>query len=175
MAEDQRFASQRADVLLFESTPLEEDITVAGDVIPSVWFSTTSTDVDLVVKLIDVLPYDTPDNDPNPGNIKMGGYQMPVRMDIMRCKYLNGLDKPKALVPGKITKAEFAMGDVNHTFKKSHRIMVQIQSSWFPLFDRNPQTFCDIYNAAQKDFQDATVRIYTSPEYPSLLKLRIKQ
>jgi predicted acyl esterase len=125
------------------------------------------------VKLIDVFPDNTPDNTPNPAEIKMGGFQMLVRGEPFRAKYRNSFSKPEPLVPGKVTKIEFDMPDAYHTFKKGHRLMVQVQSSWFPLVDRNPQKFVDIYRATENDFQKATQRVYRSPVYSSHVKLRV--
>lgn len=163
MTDDQRFASRRTDVLSYETDILAMDVTVAGPVIADLMTSISTTDADFVVKLIDVFP----DNFKYPadymGNDKdypMGGYQMLVRGEIMRGKFRNSFEKPEAFVPGKITEVKWALPDVAHTFKKGHRIMIQVQSSWFPLVDRNPQKFLDIYKANDSDFQKSTIRVF---------------
>jgi len=162
MVDDQRFASRRADVLVYQTDVLDNDLTVAGPLTASLVVSTTGTDSDFVVKVIDVYPDSAPDNVPNPTGMKMGGYQMLVRGEPMRARFRNGYDKPEAMVPNKMEKIEFVMPDINHTFLKGHRMMVQIQSTWFPLVDRNPQKFVNIYTAKESDFQKATQHIYHS-------------
>ncbi|HLF83267.1 MAG TPA: CocE/NonD family hydrolase [Blastocatellia bacterium] len=162
MVDDQRFAARRPDVLVYQTNVLTEDMTVAGPLTASLSVSTSGTDSDFVVKLIDVYPDDAPDNQPNPSGMKMGGYQMLVRGEPMRARFRSGFEKPEAMMPNKIEKIEYAMPDVNHTFIKGHRIMVQIQSSWFPLVDRNPQKFVNIYTAKESDFQKATQHVYHS-------------
>ncbi|HYH01071.1 MAG TPA: CocE/NonD family hydrolase [Terriglobales bacterium] len=161
MTADQRLQGRRPDVLTYQTEPLEEDVTLAGPVKPSLFVSTTGTDSDFVVKLIDVYPDDAPDYEPNPANIKMGGYQQLVRGEPMRGRFRNSFEKPEPFEPGKATKVEFVMPDVNHTFRRGHRIMVQVQSTWFPLVDINPQKFVEnIYLAKPTDFQKATQRLY---------------
>ncbi|MES2416733.1 MAG: CocE/NonD family hydrolase [Bacteroidota bacterium] len=160
MIDDQRFAARRPDVKTYQTAILTEDITLTGPVLANLVVSTTGTDADYVVKLIDVYPEDFPNPVPNPKNLIMGGYQMLVRGEIMRGKYRNSFENPEAFVPGAITKVSYPLPDVAHTFKKGHRIMIQIQNSWFPLADRNPQKFMDIYQAEPKDFQKATHKIY---------------
>ena len=166
MTDDQRFASRRPDVLTFQMEELKDDITLAGPVIADLATSISTTDADFVVKLIDVFPdsfrYDTPhpSGDAAKGLYPMGGYQMLVRGEIMRGKFRNSFEKPVPFVPGQLTHVKFEMPDVAHTFKKGHRIMIQIQSSWFPLADRNPQQFMNIYKADESDFKKATIRIY---------------
>jgi putative CocE/NonD family hydrolase len=169
MLADQRFAASRTDVLTYRSDVLDRDVTIAGPVTPSLFVSTSGTDSDWVVKLIDVYPNDYPDNEPNPAGVRMGGYQQLVRGEPMRGKFRNSFEKPEPFEPGKVTKVEFAMPDVLHTFRRGHRIMVQVQSSWFPLVDRNPQKFVDIYGAAAADFQKATERVYHSRDAASAL------
>jgi uncharacterized protein len=171
MVADQRFASTRTDVLVYETEPLEGDVTVAGPLTPSLFVSTTGTDSDFVVKLIDVYPANFPNNEPNPAGVRMGGYQQLVRGEPMRGKFRNSFEKPEPFEPGKVSKVEFVMPDVLHTFRRGHRIMVQVQSSWFPLVDRNPQKFVDIYHAKPSDFQKATERVYRSKAAPSALKV----
>jgi hypothetical protein len=173
MIQDQRFASRRPDVLVYQTEPLARDITLAGPVTASLTVSTTGTDSDFVVKLIDVFPDNTPDPDPNPKRIRMGGYQMLVRGEPMRARFRNSWERPEALTPNQPTKVEFVMPDTSHTFRKGHRIMVQIQSSWFPLVDRNPQKFVNIYQARDSDFQKATQRVYRTGRTGSHLKLTV--
>ena len=175
MDEDQRFASKRNDVLVYETEPLDKDVTIAGPIDATLFVSTSGTDADWIVKLIDVFPDTAKDYSPNPCGVKMGGYQMMVRGDIMRGKYRNSYSKPEPFIPNKITKVSFRLQDILHTFKKGHKIMVQIQSSWFPLADLNPQKFENIYFAKDSDFQKATQRVYHSKDYPSGLKILILQ
>jgi putative CocE/NonD family hydrolase len=174
MIQDQRFASRRADVLVYQTAPLKDDLTLAGPVTASLFVSTSGTDSDFVVKLIDVFPDDAPD--PEPNNTKLvhwGGYQMMVRGEPMRARFRNSYERPEAMVPNRPTKLEFVMPDANHTFRKGHRIMVQIQSSWFPLVDRNPQKFVDINRARESDFQKATQRVYHAPRMRSSVRLMV--
>ncbi len=171
MNEDQRFAARRPDVLVFETRPLEKAVTLAGPLLADLFVSTTGTDADWVVKLIDVYPDTARDPDPNPTRVKMGGYQMLVRGDILRGKYRNNPEKPEPFVPGKVTEIKLPLQDVLHTFKKGHRIMIQIQSSWFPFFDVNPQTFTDIYHAKPDDFVKAVQRVWFSEQYPSKIEV----
>ncbi len=162
MVEDQRFASRRPDVLVYKTDVLDRDVTLAGPIKATLFVSTTGTDSDFIVKLIDVFPDTTADPDPNPTGVRMGGYQMLVRGEPMRAKFRNSFSTPEAMIPGKVTKVEFTLPDVNHAFLRGHRIMIQIQSSWFPLVDRNPQKFVDINRATEADFQKATQRVYRS-------------
>lgn len=167
MSEDQRFASSRPDVLVYETEPLKENVTLSGSLLADLFVSTTGTDADWVVKLIDVHPDDTRNPDPNPNNIELGNYQRLLRYEIMRGKFRNNYEYPEPFEPEKVTNVQIKLQDVNHTFLKGHKIMVQIQSSFFPFFDRNPQKFVDIYNATEEDFQKAFHRVYFSKEYPS--------
>ena len=173
MVEDQRFASSRTDVLVYQTEVLENDLTVAGPIVPSLFVSTTGTDADWVVKLIDVYPDSYPDNNPNPGQVRMGGYQQLVRGEPMRGKFRHSFEKPEPFEPGNVTKVEFVMPDSYHTFRAGHRVMVHIQSSWFPLVDRNPQKFLNIYQAREEDFQKATQHIYRSKSYPSSVRISV--
>ena len=164
MTDDQRFASRRTDVLTFQMDTLTQDVTLAGPVIANIVASLSTTDADFVVKLIDVFPDDFSYPQNTLGNNKdypMGGYQMLVRGEIMRGKFRNSFEKPEAFVPNQPTAVKFELPDVAHTFKKGHRIMIQIQSTWFPLVDRNPQKFMDIYKANDSDFQKSTIKIFT--------------
>ncbi|HZL26164.1 MAG TPA: CocE/NonD family hydrolase [Acidobacteriaceae bacterium] len=167
MDDDQRFAARRPDVLVYESEPLTEDVTVAGPVKPKLKIASTGTDSDFDVKLIDVYPEDFKSPEESQGKRVLGavpvfmqGYEQLVRGEPMRAKYRNSWEKPEPLVPGKQTEVNFTMQDVNHTFLKGHRIMVQVQSSWFPLTDRNPQVFEDIYKARPEDFKKATETVF---------------
>lgn len=169
MVSDQRFAAKRPDVLVYESEVLEEDLTISGPIRSLLQASTTGTDSDFVVKLIDVYPNDFPDPAPNPTGVKMGGYQQLVRGEPFRGKYRQSFEKPVPFTPGKFEAIDFAMPDVLHTFRRGHRVMIQIQSSWFPLVDRNPQKFLDIPNAKREDFIKATQRISRSRALPSRL------
>ena len=172
--QDQRFAATRPDVLVFESEPLETDVTAAGELFADLYVTTTGTDADFIVKLIDVYPGDAecalPEGD---CSVPMGGFQQMVRGEVMRAKFRNSFETPEPMEPGQITQVTFDMQDVAHTFKKGHKIMVQIQSTWFPMVDRNPQQFLDIYHASEDDYQKATHRVYFSPEHPSHLKLDV--
>lgn len=160
MAEDQRFAAQRPDVLVFETDSLTEDITITGKIMATLFASTTGTDADFIIKLIDVLPDTEKNPSPNPRNLQMAGFQRLVRAEVFRGKFRNSYETPAPFVPNKIEKISFALNEVAHTFLKGHRIMVQVQSSWFPLADRNPQKFMSIPEATEKDYQKATIRIY---------------
>lgn len=173
MVDDQRFAATRPDVLVYATEPLAEDVTIAGPITPSLFVSTTGTDADWVVKLIDVYSGDFPNPDPNPSGVQMGGYQQLVRGEVMRGKFRDSFEKPAPFEPGKMTKVEYVMPDVYHTFRRGHRIMVHVQSSWFPLVDRNPQTFMDIYHARPADFQKATQRLYRSTDAKSQLGIHL--
>lgn len=165
MTDDQRFASRRPDVLTFSTDVLEEDLTLGGPLVADLMVNIFTTDADFVVKLIDVFPdefkYDEAEfGKGNATAYPMGGYQMLVRGEIMRGRYRNSFSKPEAFTPGKITQVKYTIPDVAHTFKKGHKLMVQIQSSWFPLADRNPQKFVDIYTCNDSDFQKTTIKIY---------------
>jgi putative CocE/NonD family hydrolase len=173
MVEDQRFAASRPDVLVYESEVLKKDITIAGPIIADLFVSTTGTDADWIVKLIDVYPGDTPDNRPNPSGVRMGHFQMLVGADVFRGKYRNSFEKPAPFIPDEVTEIKYDLRDKCHTFKKGHRIMVQVQSTWFPVIDRNPQKFVDIYHAKESDFQKALHKVYRSSKYSSHIKLRI--
>ena len=170
MTDDQRFAARRPDVLVYETEPLTEDVTVVGPVRPKLKVASSGTDSDFVVKLIDVYPEDYPDPPSAEavlgkrilGNVPivMGGYEQLIRGEPMRAKFRDSWEKPAALVPGKMVSVNAEMPDVDHTFRTGHRIMVQVQSSWFPLVDRNPQTFVDIPFARPEDFVKATESVY---------------
>ncbi len=173
MIEDQRFADRRPDVLVFQTSPLSDSLTLAGPLKVRLFASVSTTDADFVVKVIDVWPDTSKDFRPNPCGIRMGGFQELIRGDIMRAKFRNDYSKPQPLVAGKITEIAMTMQDVYHTFLPGHRLMVQIQSSWFPLFDRNPQQFEDIYRAKDDDFKKAHIKIYFSQKHASHLILPV--
>ncbi|MEH0153851.1 CocE/NonD family hydrolase [Limibacter armeniacum] len=158
MASDQRFASKREDVLVFQTDILTEDVTLAGELLAKLTVSTTGTDADWVVKLIDVYPEDFTQEK---GKKDLGGYQQMVRSEIMRGRYRNSFSKPEPFTPEKRTEITLPLQDVLHTFKKGHRIMVQVQSTFFPLFDRNPQKYVEnIFDAEESDFIKATHKVY---------------
>jgi hypothetical protein len=169
MVDDQRFASERTDVLTYETDPLEEDVTIAGPISPKLKVASSSTDSDFDVKLIDVYPndYPNPGENGNPNKrvldappLFMGGYQQLLRGEPFRAKFRNSWEKPEPLVPEKMTEVDFTMPDLFHTFRRGHRIMVQVQSSWFPLTDRNPQIFTDIPFAPPAQFTKATEQVF---------------
>jgi putative CocE/NonD family hydrolase len=171
MIQDQRVASRRPDVLVYQSDELTGDVTIAGPIQARLFVSTSGTDSDWVVKLIDVYPDDFSNGDSNSSTVKFGGYQQLVRGDVMRGKFRNNLEKPEPFVPDQPASVNFTLSDVAHAFRTGHKIMVQIQSTWFPLIDRNPQKFVDIYSATDSDFQKATQRVYRSALMPSHLEV----
>jgi putative CocE/NonD family hydrolase len=166
MIEDQRFVADRPDVLTYATEPLDKDVTIVGPIVPSLQVSTSGTDSDWIVKLIDVHPQESESN-------QLKGYQQLVRGDVLRGKFRKSFEKPEPFVANEPTEVGFEMPDIYHTFRKGHRIMVQVQSTWFPLVDRNPQTFTDIYKAKESDFQKATQRVYRSKELPSQIKVKV--
>jgi putative CocE/NonD family hydrolase len=173
MIADQRFAATRPDVLTFVSEELEEDVIVAGPLSPRLHLSSTGTDGDFVVKVIDVYPDSTPNPDPNPRQFQLGGYQQLVRGEPFRAKFRNSFSKPEPLVPGQVFGLNFDLPDVCHTFRRGHRIMVQVQSSWFPLVDMNPQKFGDIPTIPARDWQKATQRLYHDASRASHLEVTV--
>src|SRR5258708_1411684 len=175
MVADQRFAAVRTDVLVYQTEALEEDVVIAGPLTASLQASTTGTDSDFVVKRVDVYPKEFPNPDPNPTGVQMGGYQQLIRGELMRGRFRNSYEKPEPFTPGKPEKVEYLLPDVYHNFRRGHRIMVQVQSSWFPLADRNPQKFVDIYNAKSTDFQKATQHVYRSRSAPSSVQVQVLQ
>jgi len=160
MAQDQRFGATRPDAVTYTGETLTADLTIAGPVSPTLFVSTTGTDGDWVVKLIDVHP---------------DGFQELVRGDVVRAKFRKSLTKPEPMVPGQVTQIDFVMPDVFHTFRRGHRMLVQVQGSWFPLVDRNPQTFVDIYKAKASDFRPASQRVYRTPAQSSRIAFRVLQ
>lgn len=173
MAEDQRFAARRPDVLVYRSPVLEQDVTIAGPLTADLWFSTTGSAADVVVKLIDEYP-----GRPVPGSAKsedafQSGRQQLVRGQVMRTRFRDGFEHPKPMVPNQAENIQFELHDVLHTFKRGHRIMIQIQSSWFPFVDRNPQKYvANIFEANEEDFIFATHTVYRSPEKPSCIRFQ---
>ncbi len=173
MIEDQRFASQRPDVLTYQTEVLTEDVTALGPVIANLFVKLSTTDADFVVKVIDVFPDDFKEY--NSEDVPMGGYQMLVRGEIFRGRYRKSFASPEAFKPGKVEQVRYNLPDIAHTFKKGHRIMVQIQSSWFPLFDRNPQQMLDIYRCKKEDFIPCNIQILHSKDFPTSISLFVKQ
>jgi uncharacterized protein len=173
MTDDQRFASRRPDVMVYKTDILQDDITLTGPITADLFVSTSGTDADYIVKLIDVLPPDTKADISTDVEVPLGGYQMLVRGEVFRGKYRNSFEKPEPFTPGKVTEVKYEIPDIAHTFKKGHRIMIQIQNSWFPLVDRNPQKFVDIYKCSDSDFQKATQRIYHDTENASHVKVTV--
>jgi hypothetical protein len=173
MVEDQRFAWTRPDVLTYQTEPLDSDVTIAGPVQVELYGSTSGTDCDWIVKLIDVFPGNTPDPQPNPRGVRMGGFQMMLVSDVMRAKFRNSFEKPEPMKPNQVTRIAFELSDKLHRFLKGHKIMVQIQSTWFPLVDRNPGTFVDIYKTTPSTFRKTTQRVYRSAKYSTHLKLNV--
>lgn len=162
LVEDQRFVDDRADVLSWESAPLAEDLTIAGEITAHLFASTTGSDADWIVKLIDVYPENFPEN------WNLAGYQLMVSNEVFRGRYRTSFEKPSPIEPNKVLEYTWSLHTQNYTFKKDHRIMVQVQSTWFPIIDRNPQTFVpNIFQAAAGAFKAATHRVYRSTEYPS--------
>ena len=179
MTEDQRFASRRPDVLTYQTEPLTAPITLAGPLTAELWVSTSESDADWIVKLIDVLPDDTPlpveeDRNAWPKRKPLGGYQMMVRSEVIRGRFRNSHSLPEPFTPNQPTLVKLPLQDVLHTFKPGHRIMIQIQSTWFPLVDRNPQRYVpNIFEASLADFVKATHRVYRSSQYPTRLEVRV--
>lgn len=175
MTEDQRFASWRPDVLVYRSEPLTEAVTVAGNMSAHIWLATTGTDADVVVKVIDELPGRMPGHKQRPkGQRDLGGTQQLVRGEVMRGRFRRSYEAPEAFVPNEPSLVRFELHDVLHTFKRGHRIMIQVQSSWFPFIDRNPQTYVEsIFNAKPEDFQTQTHRVYRGDKTSSRIEFRI--
>jgi putative CocE/NonD family hydrolase len=162
LLEDQRFVEDRNDVLSWETEPLREDVTVAGEIVANLFVSTTGTDSDWIVKLIDVYP------EQMPGNWKLAGWELMVSNEVFRARYRNGFDRPVPMVAGQVTPITFSLHTQDYCFRKGHRIMVQVQSTWFPLIDRNPQTFVrNIFEAQASDFRPATQRVYRTAAHAS--------
>lgn len=169
LVQDQRFLADRKDVLSWRTASLDHDLTIEGDVVAHIFAATTGTDMDLVVKLIDEYP------DSMPRDPKMAGYQLMIVSEIFRGRYRQSFEEPTPIVPGSINEYAIDLHSNNYVFKKGHRLMVQVQSTWFPLYDRNPQTFVDnIFTAKPLDFVKTNQMIYQSPQYPSRLTLPVQ-
>jgi hypothetical protein len=162
MSEDQRFAGRRTDVLVYQTDVLQDDVTLGGEIMAHLKVATTGSDADWVVKLIDVYPPNEPNNPYMPNkNIILSNYWQMVRSEVMPARFRDGFEKPEAMVPNQKTDINFHLQDVLHTFKKGHRIMIQVQSTWFPLIARNPQKFVDNpYKADESDYIKATHTVY---------------
>lgn len=171
MTADQRFASRRPDVVTYQTAPLDADVHLAGPIEASLWVSVTGTDADFVVKVVDVYPHDYPEPEGKPGAPRMAGYQQLVRAEVLRGKFRESLASPKPFTPGEPTLVKVTLPDVAHAFRRGHRMMIQVQSSWFPLVDRNPQTFCDIYAAKPADFKVATHTLHRAPGRASSVRV----
>ncbi|MCG8456491.1 MAG: CocE/NonD family hydrolase [Holophagales bacterium] len=174
MTEDQRFAAWRPDVLVYSTEVLEADVTFAGPITADLWVSTTGRDSDFVVKVIDVLPPEHPQAEDDRSKRDLGARQELVRGEVFRGRFRNSYEEPEPFVPGEPTRVTFTLHDVLHTFQRGHRIMVQIQSSWFPLVDRNPQSWVEnIFEAEEEDFVKVENTIHRSPDHPSSIEVGI--
>ena len=178
MTDDQRFATSRPDVLSYQTPILDTDVTIVGPITADLFVSLSTADADFIVKIIDVFPddfkyIDSINGRGNGKNYIMSGYQMLVRGEVMRGRYRNSFTHPAPFTPGEITEVKYKLPDIAHCFKKGHRIMVQMQSTWFPLVDRNPQQFVNIYKAKPEDFIKTKVYIYHDQEHPSHIVLPI--
>jgi putative CocE/NonD family hydrolase len=174
MTDDQRFASRRPDVLTYRTTPLTEPLTLSGPLLADLWVSTSQTDADWIVKLIDVFPPDAEDHAFTRPGKHMSNYHMLVRSEVIRGRFREDPSHPKPFVSDEPTQIRLPLQDVLHTFRPGHRMMIQIQSTWFPLVDRNPQKYVDnIFLAEEGDFTAATHRVFHSPEHPSKIEFRI--
>jgi len=168
LVQNQKFLEGRNDLLTWQTGVLDNDLTIDGEVFAHLFAATTGSDSDWVVKLIDVYP------DNNTDNPKMNGYQLMIVDEIFRGRYLRGFNKPQPITPNEVNEYIIDLRANNHTFKKGHRVMVQVQSTWFPLYDRNPQKFVEnIFLARPEDYQSATQRIYESAKYPSRIALPV--
>jgi putative CocE/NonD family hydrolase len=160
--------------MVYQTGILEEDLTLVGPLVADLWVSTSGTDSDWVVKLVDVFPPDARDHAGLPRGVPMGGYQMMVRSEVIRGRFRNSHEVPEPFVPDQPTRVRLALQDVLHTFQAGHRVMIQLQSSWFPLVDRNPQTFVEnIYLAQEDDFVSAAQRLYRSEAHPSKVEVMV--
>jgi putative CocE/NonD family hydrolase len=168
LVQDQRFVDNRSDVLTWQTDTLAEDVTLAGQVTAKLFASTTGTDSDWVAKLIDVYP------EKDEQNWKLSGFELMIADEIFRGRFRKSFEKPEAITPGEVTPFTIDLHTANHVFKKGHRIMVQVQSSWFPLYDRNPQKFVpNIFEAKESDYQKATQHIYRSSKFPSSMEVSV--
>jgi len=174
LTDDQRFAARRPDVLVFQTEVLEDDLTLCGPIGANLWVSTTGTASDFVVKVIDVNPGRIPGRDKKAKGPDRGGQQTLVRADVIRGRFRDSYETPKPFVPGEVTKVAFELQDVLHTFKRGHRLMIQVQSTWFPFIDRNPQTYVpNIFEATEADFIRVTNTIHRSKNHPSHIEIGI--
>ncbi len=174
MTDDQRFAARRPDVLAYQTTPLTEDMTLCGPLLADLYVSTSQSDADWVVKLIDVFPPNAEDHRYVAPGQHMGGYQMMVRSEVMRGRFRNDPSRPEPFTPDQVTQVRLPLQDVLHTFKAGHRMMIQIQSTWFPLVDRNPQKYVDnVFLAEPEDFVKATHRVYRSAKHSSSIEVGV--
>jgi putative CocE/NonD family hydrolase len=173
MVSDQRFAARRPDVLVYQTDVLETDLAVAGPIEVELHVATSGTDSDWVVKIIDVYPNDRSDPSTNGRDVRYGGFQQLVRGDVFRGKFRESFERPVAFEPDEPACITFSLADISHVFRPGHRLMVHIQSSWFPLFDRNPQKFVDIYSAGPDDFQTVRQRVYHSPDRATRLRMPV--
>ena len=174
MTSDQRFAARRPDVITFETEVLEQDITLSGDMMANLYVSTSGTASDFFVKLIDVYPPSVDETEHTPDGVELDNYHQIVRSEAIRGRFRESYEEPKPFEPNEVTYIDLPLQDVYHTFKKGHKIQVQIQSSWFPLFDLNPQKYVpNIFKSSEEDFIKATQRIYHSEEYPSHIEVKI--
>jgi hypothetical protein len=175
MTDDQRFAARRPDVVTYRSAVLEEDLTLAGPIEAELWVSTSGTASDWVVKLIDVFPDSTPDEVAARPDVRMGGYQMMVRSEVIRGRFRSSYEKPEPFEPDRPTRVAFELQDVLHTFQRGHRILVQIQSTWFPLVDRNPHRYIEnVFEAEDADYDvRAMQRVYRSPGHATRLRVGV--
>ena len=168
LVQDQRFLQGRNDVLTWQTDVLEQDLTISGDIVARLFASTTGTDSDWIVKLIDVYP------DAYPEDSKMAGFQLMIADEIFRGRFRESFEKPAAIVPNQVNEYAIDLHSSNHCFRKGHRVMVQVQSTWFPLYDRNPQNFVEnIFRAQASDYRVATQRVYESAHYPSRVSLPV--
>jgi putative CocE/NonD family hydrolase len=174
MTDDQRFAARRPDVITFETPVLEEDVTLAGDLLANLFVSTSGTASDWVVKLVDVYPPSTDESEHTPEDVELDNYHQMVRSEVMRGRFRDSYENPKPFKPNKVTNIDLPLQDVYHTFKKGHKIQIQIQSTWFPLVDLNPQKYVpNIFKADEKDFKDATQRVYHSSKHPTSIEVKV--
>ena len=161
MTDDQRFAARRPDVMVYETDVLEEDMKLSGEILASLQVATTGTDADWIVKVIDVHPHDAKNTEEMQDHLQMSNYHMMVRSEVIRGRYRNSFSTPEAFVPNTKTPVELVTQDINHTFKKGHKLQIQVQSTWFPYVDRNPQTFVEnIFEAKEEDYKTQKHRVY---------------
>lgn len=174
MSDDQRFAARRPDVVTFETEVLKEDVTLAGDILTNLYVSTSGTASDWIVKVIDVYPPDTPESDHTPEHVELDNYHQMVRSEVIRGRFRDSYENPKPFEPNEVTHVDLPLQDIYHTFKQGHKIHIQIQSTWFPLVDLNPQKYVpNIFKAQEDDFTNTTQRVYHTPEYPTSIEVKV--